>query len=117
MYRLRSLKGRPLIISPLVLKAYSRERINTLRMKNLLSLGEDRYLTTLMLKHFPNMKTSFNPRAKCKTIVPDQWPVLLSQRRRWINSTIMNLFELLSLKQLCGCCCFGKLKYRDVPDD
>jgi chitin synthase len=104
---LRTLKGRPLIISSALLKAYARDKVNTLHMRNLLQLGEDRYLTTLMLSHFPSMKICFTPRAKCKTIVPDQWSVLLSQRRRWINSTVHNLWELMSLKQLCGCFCFS----------
>lgn len=60
-----------------------------------------------MMKHFPNMKTSFTNDAICRTNAPDRWGVLLSQRRRWINSTVHNLFELLSLQQLCGFCCFS----------
>ncbi|KAJ3307378.1 hypothetical protein HDV03_000026 [Kappamyces sp. JEL0829] len=103
-YRLRTMKGRPLLISPKLVRKYARDRVDTLHMKNLLQLGEDRYLTTLVLSSFPYMKICFNARAKCKTIVPDQWQVLLSQRRRWINSTVHNLWELMSLKQLCGCC-------------
>ena len=55
-------------------------------VKNLLLLGEDRYLTTLMLRTFPNRKMMFVPQAVCKTVVPDTFKVLLSQRRRWINS-------------------------------
>lgn len=55
-----------------------------------------------MLKHFPQYKLSFTVDAKCRTNVPDRWPVFLSQRRRWINSTVHNLFELLMLPQLCG---------------
>jgi hypothetical protein len=33
----------------------------------LLSLGEDRYLTTVILKHFPQYKTKFTRFAKAKT--------------------------------------------------
>jgi chitin synthase len=32
---------------------------------------------------------------------------VLSQRRRWINSTIHNLIELLGADNLCGACCFS----------
>ncbi|KAL0064515.1 hypothetical protein AAF712_008573 [Marasmius tenuissimus] len=32
---------------------------------------------------------------------------VLSQRRRWINSTVHNLGELIFLDQLCGFCCFS----------
>lgn len=41
------------------------------------------------------------------TSVPDSWAILKSQRRRWINSTVHNLLELVFLPQLCGFCCFS----------
>lgn len=68
------------------------------------------------MKHFPRCKLKFDAEAKCLTNVPDEWSVLLSQRRRWINSTVHNLIELLvliyiyflkSVNQLCGFCCFS----------
>lgn len=108
MYRLRTVdKGKPLIISDDVIREYSVCDVDTLHKKNLLSLGEDRYLTTLMTKFFPYMAYKFVPDAKCKTAAPESWSVLLSQRRRWINSTIHNLVELMRLKEMCGFCCFG----------
>lgn len=108
MYRVRSPnKSIPILISQSVVEDYSVNDVDTLHKKNLLSLGEDRYLTTLMLKHFPRMKLKFTPDAQCRTNAPDRWSVLLSQRRRWINSTVHNLSELLLLPQLCGFCCFS----------
>ncbi|KAJ3180810.1 hypothetical protein HDU85_003891 [Gaertneriomyces sp. JEL0708] len=108
MYRIRTpVKNVPLLISPQLVNDYSENVVDTLHLKNLLHLGEDRYLTTLILKHFPNMKTTFTSSAKCKTNAPDKWSVLLSQRRRWINSTVHNLLELLWLPEMCGFCCFS----------
>ena len=108
MYRIRTAdKGRPLIISNRVIDDYAENNVDTLHKKNLLLLGEDRYLTTLMLKTFPKRKMVFCPQAVCKTIVPDTFGVLLSQRRRWINSTIHNLAELLLVRDLCGTFCFS----------
>ncbi|TVY44315.1 Chitin synthase [Lachnellula subtilissima] len=108
MYRLRTAdKGKPLIISDILVKEYSDCVVDTLHKKNLLSLGEDRYLTTLMTKHFPTMSYKFIPDAYASTAAPETWSVLLSQRRRWINSTIHNLAELVWLKDLCGFCCFS----------
>lgn len=108
MYRLRTPDThKPLFISNQVIQDYSENRVDTLHMKNLLHLGEDRYLTTLLLKTFPNYKTQFIRDAHASTVVPDDWKVLLSQRRRWINSTIHNLAELVFLEQLCGFCCFS----------
>jgi chitin synthase len=108
MYRLRTAdKGRPLIISDKIIADYSDGNVDTLHKKNLLSLGEDRYLTTLMLKYFPNMSYKFVPSALAHTAAPDKWSVLLSQRRRWINSTIHNLSELLTIESFCGFCFFS----------
>ncbi|OAA44410.1 class VII chitin synthase [Metarhizium rileyi] len=108
MYRLRTVdKGKPLLISDAIIKEYAVCDVDTLHQKNLLSLGEDRYLTTLMTKHFPYMSYKFIGDAQCKTAAPESWSVLLSQRRRWINSTIHNLVELMRLKEMCGFCCFS----------
>jgi chitin synthase len=60
-----------------------------------------------MLRNFPNRKMVFCPQAVCKTVVPDEFSVLLSQRRRWINSTIHNLLELVLVRNLCGTFCFS----------
>ncbi|KAF9001145.1 glycosyltransferase family 2 protein [Cyathus striatus] len=108
LYRLRTPDThKPLLISNQLIQDYSENRVDTLHMKNLLHLGEDRYLTTLLLKHFPNFKTQFVRDAHAYTVAPDDWKVLLSQRRRWINSTVHNLGELVFLEQLCGFCCFS----------
>jgi chitin synthase len=107
MYRIKAPNETPLLINNCVVGDYSENRVDTLHVKNLLSLGEDRYLTTLMLKHFPKYRLIFTSDARCETHVPDKWSVLLSQRRRWINSTVHNLAELMFLDQLCGFCCFS----------
>ncbi|KAG1787018.1 glycosyltransferase family 2 protein [Suillus plorans] len=108
LYRIRTNdKGRPLIISNRVIDEYAENNVDTLHKKNLFSLGEDRFLTTLLMKHFPTFKTKFTPDAIARTMAPVSWRVLFSQRRRWINSTIHNLCELAILPDLCGICCFS----------
>ena len=108
MYRIRAAEtGKPLFVSREIVDTYSTVRVDTLHMKNLLYLGEDRFLTTLLLKYHPKYKTKFIFSANAWTIAPDSWKVFLSQRRRWINSTIHNLMELIPLQQLCGFCCFS----------
>jgi chitin synthase len=97
----------PLIIKPEIVKEYSQSVVTTLHQKNLLLLGEDRFLTTILLRTFPNRKMMFLPQARCRTVVPDTFAVLLSQRRRWINSTIHNLMELVLVRDLCGTFCFS----------
>nr|CAG8518034.1 14835_t:CDS:2 [Entrophospora candida] len=111
MYRLKARKGKddwvPIITKPEIVQEYSQNTVETLHQKNLLLLGEDRFLTTLMLRNFPHRKMMFCPKAVCKTVVPDEFNVLLSQRRRWINSTIHNLLELVLVRNLCGTFCFS----------
>ncbi|KAK7744167.1 Chitin synthase, class 3 [Cytospora paraplurivora] len=112
MYRIKAPKGGanywvPILANPDVVEHYSENVVDTLHKKNLLLLGEDRYLTTLMLRTFPKRKQVFIPQAVCKTTVPDKFMVLLSQRRRWINSTVHNLMELVLVRDLCGTFCFS----------
>ncbi|KAF7321483.1 Glycosyltransferase family 2 protein [Mycena kentingensis (nom. inval.)] len=112
MFRLKARKSTgddwvPLIIKPEIVKEYSQSEVTTLHQKNLLLLGEDRFLTTILLRTFPNRKMMFLPQARCRTVVPDTFSVLLSQRRRWINSTIHNLMELVLVRDLCGTFCFS----------
>jgi len=112
MYRIKTPKGGqnywvPILANPDIVEHYSENVVDTLHKKNLLLLGEDRYLSTLMLKTFPKRKQVFIPQAVCKTTVPDEFKVLLSQRRRWINSTVHNLMELVLVRDLCGTFCFS----------
>jgi chitin synthase len=112
MFRLKARKASgddwvPLIIKPEIVKEYSQSEVTTLHQKNLLLLGEDRFLTTCLIRTFPNRKMMFLPQARCRTVVPDTFSVLLSQRRRWINSTIHNLMELVLVRNLCGTFCFS----------
>ncbi|TPX36220.1 chitin synthase [Synchytrium microbalum] len=112
MYRIKAPKGPegyfvPLLVNPDIVEEYSENVTDTLHKKNLLLLGEDRFLTTLILRNFPKRKMVFVPQAICHTQVPETFRVLLSQRRRWINSTIHNLMELVLVKELCGIFCFS----------
>ncbi|KAJ2766479.1 hypothetical protein IWQ56_003709, partial [Coemansia nantahalensis] len=112
MYRIKAPKGQhgywvPILANPDIVEHYSENVVETLHDKNLLLLGEDRYLSTLMLRTFPKRKMMYVPPAVCKTIVPDEFKVLLSQRRRWINSTVHNLMELVLVNDLCGTFCLS----------
>lgn len=108
MYRIRAADtGKPLFVSREIVENYATIRVDTLHMKNLLHLGEDRYLTTLLIKYHSKYKTKYIHNAHAWTIAPDTWKIFLSQRRRWINSTVHNLVELMPLAELCGFCCFS----------
>ncbi|QPG73424.1 hypothetical protein FOA43_000734 [Brettanomyces nanus] len=111
MYRIKAPKDInvwvPILANADIVAKYSDNVLDSLHKKNLLLLGEDRFLSSLMLRTFPRRKQIFVPKAVCKTIVPDKFNILLSQRRRWINSTVHNLMELAMVKDLCGTFCFS----------
>ena len=107
LYRIRTAdKGRQIIIFNRIIEEYPEPNVDTLHKKNLISLGEDRFLATLLMKHFPTLKPSF-ARMRLRTLAPETWRILFSQRRRWINSTVHNLCELVILPELIGFCCFS----------
>jgi len=105
MYRILNDDGKPLLADDHVYAEYLRNDIDSLHEQNLFHLGEDRMLTTLLLHFFPGMFLSYVPEAQCFTIVPHSMRILMSQRRRWINSTYHNLLELTKVKTMCGVCC------------
>lgn len=58
MYRLKARKANeadwvPVLAQSTIVSEYSQAIVETLHEKNLLLLGEDRFLTTLMLRTFP----------------------------------------------------------------
>lgn len=112
MYRIKARKDTdndwvPILVKPEIVREYSQSDVVTLHQKNLLLLGEDRFLSTILLRTFPNRRNLFLPQARCRTVAPDTFSVLLSQRRRWINSTVHNLMELVRVRNLCGTFCFS----------
>lgn len=118
MYRLKVRKNGqwvPILTAPSVVSAYAETVVDTLHKVNLLHLGEDRYLTALMLKLFPRRKLMFVPSATCRTTVPHTFRMLLSQRRRWTNSTLNNLWGLLKVRNLCGAFCCS-MRYMILVD-
>jgi Glycosyltransferases, probably involved in cell wall biogenesis len=61
----------------------------TIWEKNQLDLGEDRTLTTLLIQ--AGWDTTYVWRAVARTHVPNSLLGFIKQRRRWINSTIVNM--------------------------
>lgn len=95
------------IIHDKIIRVYANRNVNSLHTKNLLNLGEDRMLSTLFHRYFPDKKLTYVGGAFCYTMVPDSFFVFMSQQRRWCNSAIHNMFELLSIPTSRGICCFS----------
>ncbi|KAJ3366584.1 hypothetical protein GGF31_008005 [Allomyces arbusculus] len=96
IYRLKFDDGTAAIIDARVLEDYSGAYQKTMHEHNLMTIGEDRYLSTLAIRYFaPKYKLQYFAAAKCTTTVPDTLSVLACQRRRWTNSLIHCHLSLL----------------------
>lgn len=62
-------------------------------------LGEDRYLTQLLMESEP-WKIGFCETARCKTVAPKDFNILLKQRRRWALGHISNDTWMMSSLRL-----------------
>jgi cellulose synthase/poly-beta-1,6-N-acetylglucosamine synthase-like glycosyltransferase len=98
IYRLKWQNNRPAILHPLLLEDYAGTYDKTLHEHNLLSIGEDRYLSTLAIRYFgADCRLRYFSAATCTTFVPETMSVLLDQRRRWTNSLIHCHFAHLNV--------------------
>ncbi|RAH77844.1 hypothetical protein BO86DRAFT_275090, partial [Aspergillus japonicus CBS 114.51] len=98
IYRLKWPDNQPAILLPGILKDYAGSYEKTLHEHNLLSIGEDRYLSTLVIRYFgSDCRLRYFAAAICATNVPDSLSVLLDQRHRWTNSLIHCHFAHLSV--------------------
>jgi cellulose synthase/poly-beta-1,6-N-acetylglucosamine synthase-like glycosyltransferase len=98
IYRLKWPNNRPAILHPLLLEDYAGSYDKTLHEHNLLSIGEDRYLSTLAIRYFgSDCRLQYFSAATCTTTVPETLSVLLDQRRRWTNSLIHCHFTHLNV--------------------
>ena len=86
--------SKPVVNKNILRKYVHIEGEHSLLEKNLLELGEDRYLTSLIMKEFPDKYVSYVSDAKCFTCVPNSFKVLIDQRRRWTNSLISCLIMM-----------------------
>lgn len=89
LYRRNVLSNRNL------LDEYEKDDKKNLYRANISQLGEDRLLTNLILRYYPDFNTKYIECAKCYTNVPLTYKTLLSQRRRWTNSLIFCNIMLL----------------------
>ncbi|KAH6600209.1 hypothetical protein BASA50_002477 [Batrachochytrium salamandrivorans] len=59
-------------------------------------LGEDRYLTHLLMEQSQSYSIGFCPSARAKTEAPGTWTSFLKQRRRWLLGAFANEIYFLS---------------------
>jgi cellulose synthase/poly-beta-1,6-N-acetylglucosamine synthase-like glycosyltransferase len=86
-----------------ILKEYTKNGVDIIE-KNLVELGEDRYLTNLIIIEYPQYRLGYLPEAHCYTNVPNTNKILIDQRRRWTNSLIAcSLFLLKCVKNQTFC--------------
>ncbi|GAA5806033.1 hypothetical protein HPULCUR_011561 [Helicostylum pulchrum] len=80
-------------IQPTVLRGFATPIANTMHMENVLLLGEDQYLSTVLLKSHPNHRIGFEPEAIAYTTIPSNFFALQALQLRNIRSTFHALVE------------------------
>lgn len=101
MYRVKAPKNGawvPLLANPDIVLEYNQNVVTTLHAKNLLFLGEDRFLSTLMLRTFPKRQMMFLPQAVSTAL---RFELMIAQ------FDISLLFFFLLKKELSLIFCFG----------
>ncbi|GAA5814087.1 hypothetical protein MFLAVUS_007577 [Mucor flavus] len=83
----------PICIQPTVLRGFATPIANTMHMENVLLLGEDQYLSTVLLKSHPNHRIGFEPEAIAYTTIPSNFFALQALQLRNIRSTFHALVE------------------------
>jgi chitin synthase len=89
--------GNDTLVNEAVLAEYNKTPTNLIE-DNLLKFGEDRYLTSILINTYTDMKIKYVPAVKCITEVPASFKHLILQRRRWSNSLIACHIYLLQSK-------------------
>ena len=65
-------------------------------------LGEDRFLTHLLMQQSDAYALGFCPAARAKTVAPDTWTSFVKQRRRWLLGAFSNeVYFLADFKLWC----------------
>ena len=72
--------------------------IASFSISNVVTLGEDRWLCTLMVQ--AGWRLEYCAAAENFTYVPDNFDEFYKQRRRWIPSTLANLALLISESEI-----------------
>ena len=85
-------------INEQILNEYYRQTPTDFIEDNLYKIGEDRFLTNIIMKTYQHKQLKFAMNIKCYTNVPDNTMALIRQRIRWSNSLIACHFYLLKQK-------------------
>lgn len=80
------------VVNQKIINQYASSPKNALHAHNI--LGEDRYLTVILLRS--GLRTMFNLKSTAYTSVPDSVQSFLLQRRRWNNSILTSLSEIIT---------------------
>ncbi|RUS31881.1 chitin synthase-domain-containing protein [Jimgerdemannia flammicorona] len=92
----------PCCVHPTVLRDLTAPQPDTLHMKNVLLMGEDHYLSTVLLRSHPRHRLGFEPDAISYASLPTTFAALQGQQRRAISSALHNLVELCKVPSHSG---------------
>ncbi|KAI9319500.1 chitin synthase-domain-containing protein [Dichotomocladium elegans] len=85
---------RPCCLHPTVLRGFATPKADTMHMKNVLLLGEEQYLSVVLLKSHPHHRLGFEPEAVGYVTLPTNLFALQGQQSRSIRVAFHNQLEM-----------------------
>jgi len=89
-------------VHPTVLREFATPPADTLHMRNVLLLGEEQYLSIVLLKSHPRHRLGFEPDAIGYATVPNTFKNLQAQQTRLLRTNFHNNIEMLKVASQIG---------------
>lgn len=89
-------------VHPTVLREFATPAADTLHMRNVLLLGEEQYLSIVLLKSHPRHRLGFEPDAIGYATVPNTYKNLQAQQTRLLRTNFHNNIEMLKVASQIG---------------
>lgn len=97
---------RPCCIHPTVLRGFATARADTLHMENVLLLGEEQYLSVVLLRSHPKHRLGFEPEAVGYVTLPTHIAALQALQSRNMRTTLHNQLEMQRISWSLGFGCW-----------
>ncbi|KAI7874956.1 hypothetical protein K492DRAFT_211243 [Lichtheimia hyalospora FSU 10163] len=97
---------RPCCIHPTVLRGFAAARADTLHMENVLLLGEEQYLSVVLLRSHPKHRLGFEPEAVGYVTLPTHIAALQALQSRNMRTALHNQLEMQRVSWSLGFGCW-----------
>jgi cellulose synthase/poly-beta-1,6-N-acetylglucosamine synthase-like glycosyltransferase len=102
VFRLHQITGEKCLTHEGTVSRLTYKRTSTLHTKHAVMLGEDVFISTLLLQRWPNSKIGYLPTVTAKTLAPSAFGQIVKKERANISIRFHNLIELWRTSSIMG---------------